>query len=353
MSNQDKMNRRSFGKLLTVGAAATLLPKSIQAKKTSVLAKAKPLRKGSKIGLIAPASRAKDTYLKRAIDNMKSLGFNYFHTEKVLDKHGILGGTDEHRLSEIHQMYADKSVDAIWAINGGYGTTRLIDKLDFDLIKRNPKPLIGFSDITALLNTIQQKTGSPCFHGPNAFDEFTPYVRKHLKPLFGIEKPFPIGIPERYIEYGEENVDYKYRVVTPGKVRGKLVGGNLSLISPLVGTKHALKTKNKLVFIEDVGEAPYRIDRMLTHLISSGFFKNVRGVILGIFYNCLNDEDDKESFSLQEIVSDRLKQINVPSVYGFPVGHIKRLCTLPIGVEAKLDTEAKTVTLLQDAYRRR
>ena len=350
MRKNKNMNRRTFGKLMAVGATALSL-NPIDAKASTFKKKVKPLKKGSKIGLIAPASRAKKTFLDKAKENMKSFGFDFYHTDKILDTHGRLGGTDEHRLSEIHKMYADKSIDAIWAVNGGYGATRLLDRLDFGLIKRNPKPLIGFSDITALLNTIQQKTGSPCFHGSNAFDDFSSdYIKEHLKPLFGIEKPFTIGIPERYIEYGEENIDYKYRVITPGVAKGKIVGGNLSLLVSLVGTRHAVKTKNKLVFIEDVGEQPYRIDRMLTHLISSGFFKNVRGVILGIFYNCQNSENDKESFSLHEVVNERMRQLNVPSVYGFPTGHIKQQCTLPIGVEAELNTEAKTVTLLQDAF---
>ncbi len=350
MNDQDKIDRRDFGKLIAVGASALLLSDVAEAAKPAS-AKAKPLKAGSKIGIIAPATRSNETRLENAKANLDSFDFKYFHSDKILDTHGNFAGTDTHRLSEIHRMYSDTSIDAIWAIGGGYGTTRILDRLNFDLIKRNPKPLIGYSDITALLNTIHQKTGSPCFHAPVAASDLKPkFVRDMLAPLFGIKPPFIIGLSEANILRGAKANEFNYKVITPGKARGKLAGGNLSLLVSLVGTKHAVETRNKLVFIEDVGEAPYRIDRMLTHLISSGFFSNVRGVILGIFSDCNLKEDDTESFNLEQVVTERMKQLSVPSVYGFSFGHIKENCTLPIGVEAELDTAAKTVTLLEDAY---
>ncbi|MEZ5345349.1 MAG: LD-carboxypeptidase [Pyrinomonadaceae bacterium] len=351
MSEKNCMDRRDFGKLLAAGGTALILPKAVSAKKT-VAAKAKPLKPGSRIGIIAPATRSNERRLETAKANLESFGFKYFHTEKILDTHGNFAGTDAHRLSEIHRMYADSSIDAIWAIGGGYGTTRILDRLNFDLIKRNPKPLIGYSDITALLNTIHQKTGSPCFHAPVAASNYEGnYTRAMLAPLFGIKPPFKIPHAQENIERGIEDEDYRYKVITPGKAKGELAGGNLSLLVSLVGTKHAVDTKNKLVFIEDVGEAPYRVDRMLTHLISSGFFEKARGVVLGIFSDCKLDENDTESFDLVEVVTERMKQLRVPSVYGFSFGHIRHQCTLPIGVEAELDTEAKTLTLLKDAYK--
>lgn len=350
MNDQNNIDRRDFGKLLALGASAMLLPNVAEAAKP-VAGKARPLKKGSKIGIIAPATRTNETRLETAKANLDSLGLNYFYTEKILDTFGNFAGTDAHRLSEIHQMYADKSIDAIWAIGGGYGTTRILDNLNFDLIKRNPKPLIGYSDITVLLNTIHQKTGSPCFHAPVAGSDFKPkYVRDMLAPLFGIKAPFTIGLSEANILRGAEDNEFKYKVITPGKVSGELAGGNLSLLVSLVGTKHAVKTNNKLVFIEDVGEAPYRIDRMLTQLISSGFFYGVKGAILGVFADCKLDENDTNSFNLDQVVTERMKQLNIPCVYGFSFGHIKEQCTLPIGVEAELDTNAKTVTLLEYAY---
>lgn len=338
------MHRRTFNKLIAKGTIMTpLLPKEASYKK-----KNQPLKHGSKIGLITPAGIINEERIIKTKANLDALGLKYFHSDNILLQDGYLAGSDTIRLKELHDMYADESIDGIWCIRGGYGTTRILDYLDFDLIKKNKKPLIGYSDITALLNTIHQNTNSPCFHAPVASSTMTPYTSKHLAPLFGLQSRHTIELSSENIEKGKEAEVFQFKTLTSGSVQGKLVGGNLSLLVSLMGTKHEVKTKNKIVFIEDVGEAPYRIDRMLTQLISAGFFKKAKGIVLGVFAGCHQKEENKQS--LHEVIVDRIKRLQIPAMYGFSFGHIDNQCTFPIGAKAEIDTDGGTVTLLEDGY---
>jgi len=339
------MNRRVFNQLIAKG----VIMSSVASKELSNYKKKNlPLKKGSKIGLITPAGIINQDRIDKTIANLEAMGLRYYHTANVLLKDGYLAGSDTIRLKEIHDMYADESIDGIWCIRGGYGTTRLLDYLDFNLIKRNKKPLIGYSDITALLNTIYQKTGSPCFHGPVASSTMTDYTQKHLAPLFGLDADHVIGLSQENITKGYEDAVYQFKTITPGKAKGELAGGNLSLLVSLLGTAHEVKTKNKIVFIEDVGEAPYRIDRMLTQLISAGFFEKAKGIILGVFAGC--ERKDEETQTLQQVVAERIKRLQIPSAYGFSFGHIDNQCTFPIGAKAEFDASEGKVVLLEDGY---
>ena len=303
-----------------------------------------PLKKGDLVGLITPAGPINEDRLKRAVDNMESLGLKVLHTQAVLQKDGYLAGKDATRLDELHDMYRNSEVNAIWCIRGGYGTTRILDQIDFKLIKANPKPLIGYSDITALLNSIHQKTSSPCYHAPVASSNMTPYTLKNLQPLFGLQNPWTISLADSNQKRGMNEEIYQFNVIHPGIVKAKIVGGNLSLINAVIGTKHCIKTKNKIVFIEDVGEQPYRVDRMLSQLILANFFKNVAGVVFGVFAGC--ERKNENSWTLLQVIKERMSQIQKPCVYGFSFGHIDDQCTFPIGSEAKLDTYQKTITLM-------
>jgi len=345
------MKRRQFNKLGAAGLAGSALLPYLSEDQPMLKPKALPLKKGSRVGLIAPAFRVTEEMLETAKSNMVSLGFEPFHSSRVLERFGAFGGTDEHRLAELHQMFADESVDAIWTVNGGYGVTRLLDKIDFGLIKKNPKPIIGFSDITALLNAINQNTGLPCFHAPTAaFDIGIEYTRKHLVPLFGIKEPYVVSLCDEHIEKAKNDDLYEYKVIKPGRAKAPLIGGNLSLIAATMGTPFQFNARNKLLFLEDVSEAPYRIDRMLTQMKSAGFFKGVKGIIIGVCWGCKNPAGDTLSFDLYTVLKDRLADLNIPIVTGFSFGHTKETCTFPLGAEAELDTEAATVTLFEDGY---
>jgi len=332
------MNRRTFNKLLGIGLGT--LDHSFM---KPLMKKKEYISKESHIGLIAPSGRLTQTKLQKAKKNLDVLGLKYTFSKYAAESDGYFAGTDAMRIHDLHAMYDNPEIDAIWCIRGGYGVTRIVDHLDYDLIGRNPKPIIGYSDITTLLAAIYQKTGNACYHGPVAASTMSEYTIDHLKPIYGLDKDMDIELSKSNIEMAKEKTVYQYRVINPGKAKGKLVGGNLSLLSAMVGTRHALQAKNKLVFLEDIGEEPYRVDRMLTQLISSGFFEGVRGVFLGVFAGC--HKKDEHSKTLIEVISERIKRIEVPSAYGFSFGHIDDQCTFRFGQEAELNTEARTIRL--------
>jgi len=339
------MNRRGFNKLILKGSVGiSLLPHDINSAKR----RGSVLQRGSTIGLVAPAGFVDEERLEKTKTNLDALGLNHQYSKTILRKYGYLAGTDSERLSELHNMYADKDIDGIWCVKGGYGTTRILDYLDFNLIKQNKKPLIGYSDITALLNTIHQRTGSPCFHGPISSSLMTDYTSEYLAPIFGFKEPYKIFLSKSNIEKGLTEDIYKFSTITSGTATADLVGGNLTLLVSLLGTKHKVKTKNKIVFIEDVGESPYSVDRMLTQLISAGFFDRVRGVIFGIFVGC--QQKNKQKQKLQEVIHERIKRLNIPAAYGVSFGHTDDQCTFPIGAKASFDADSGMVTLLEDGY---
>jgi len=339
------MKRRKFNSLILKSAIVSALPFS---KNMLNMPANSPLEKGDKVGLITPSGPITQQKLDNAIGTLKNLGLVPIHSKNVLLKTGYLAGDDDTRLSELHQMFSDSSIKAIWCIRGGYGATRYLDKIDFSLIKKNRKPLIGYSDVTALLNTIHQKTKNPCFHGPVAGTPFSPYTIKHLAPIFGLKSSHTIPLAEELNLRGKQEAIYQYKTIVKGSATGELVGGNLSLLVAMIGTAHAVETKNKIVFIEDVGEKPYRVDRMLTQLISSGFFDKAKGVVLGIFAGC--ERKDDSSFTLLEVIEDRLGSLRIPVGYGYSFGHIKHMCTLPIGAEALMDSGNGSLELLEDGY---
>lgn len=337
------MNRRHFSKLF----ASAMMTLGISTNRNQSLNKTRPLKKGDTVALVTPSGPIKKDRLLKTKSLIESLGFKVYHTEAVLFQNGHLAGTDKQRLDDLHHAFQNNKVDAIWAIRGGYGATRYLDLLDFELIRKNPKPLIGYSDITALLNTIFQHTGNPCFHGPIAGASFTEYSRAGLTPLFS-SNPVSFDLSVNNITKGETDSAYKYRVIIPGKATGPLAGGNLSLLTATVGTKHQVASKGKIIFIEDIGEEPYRIDRMFTQLISAGFFDQAKGIILGVFADC--EKKDFFSSTLQETIDERIKHIGLPCIYGFSFGHIDDKCTFPIGVQASFDTNYPKIHILGSAF---
>ena len=307
--------------------------------------KPKALAPGDTIGLITPSSSITEEKLAKAISNMELLGLKVKLGKHIKVINGYLAGTDKQRLEDLHNMFADDDVDGIWCIRGGYGVGRILPKINYKLIKKNPKVLIGYSDITALLIAIHKKTGLIGFHGPLASSDFTDYSVKHLKGV--------LMNPTSYYTIGHAiDIDdlkdkaYHSKVIRVGKAKGELTGGNLTLLAAAVGTDFQPKFKNKLVFIEDIGEKPYRLDRMFTQLLQSTDLHKAAGIALGVFEDCEAKEGDR-SLSLMEMFNDRLGHLNMPIIYGLSLGHIKNHMTLPVGIKAELDTMKRTIKLLE------
>ncbi len=347
------MNRRQFNKNIFIGLAGSTVPPFFYGNNSNEFMKKcikpKQLTPGDTIGLITPSSSITEAKLLLAKKNIQDLGFKVKLGKHINAINGYLAGTDEQRLEDLHDMFADDEVDGIWCIRGGYGVGRILPNINYKLIRKNPKALIGYSDITALLLAIYQKSGLIGFHGPVAASTWTDYTIRHIKGvLMNPTMPYTI-------EYADDNdtiedISYRTKVIKSGKAKGELTGGNLSLLSAMAGTDFKWKVKNKIVFIEDIGEKPYRIDRMLTQLLQSSDLDKAAGIALGVFAGCQAKEGDR-SLSLMEMFEDRLGHLDMPIIYGLSFGHIKNNITIPIGVEAEMDTASRSLRLLEMGVR--
>jgi len=300
--------------------------------------------------MVAPSAAPNEPErIRFAIDTVESLGFKVKPGAHLYDRVGYLAGSDAARAADLNAMFADDGVDAIWCVRGGYGASRILPALDYALMQQKPKALIGYSDITALHMAIHRHAGLVTFHGPVAFRAFTPYSLGELKRvLWTGETPVRLGGPPRF-ERTEGRVDWENRVATlvPGRARGRLLGGNLCLMSHLCGTPYFPDLRGAILFLEDVEEAYYRIDRMLTQLWLSGALAGVAGVAFGKFTNCDPSAFFLQNRALEDILAERCRALGVPAVSGIMVGHIEDQTTLPVGCLAELDADAGTLTLLE------
>lgn len=337
------MNRRKFASRIAGVAAGSILTANVgklEAAGKRTL-RAPRLVKGDTIGLIAPASIVSEVKANRSVANIEKLGFKVKEGEFLRTSYGNFSAKDADRLQDIHDMYVDPNVKAIWCARGGYGCTRLLSSLDYKLIKKNPKALIGYSDVTALLNAIYQRTGIIGFHGPVGSSIQNEFNNASFKALL-------MSATTQYEYKTYESDDYLGLEVWSGgvAVQGKAAGGNLTLMASMVGTKDAIKYKNKIVFIEDIGEAPYRIDRMLTQLLEGSDLSQCVGIVLGQFLNCEAKDLEKE-LSLEQVLKDRLMHLKVPILFGLNFGHVDHNITIPVGGMLELDATKKTLSVTE------
>ena len=333
------LNRRDFARLSLVAAAATAIAPS--QRKTTI--KPKHLSAGDTVGLVLPATaafEADEIYFAR--DQMQAIGFKVVIGPHAFDKWGYFAGRDRDRAADINQMFADDRVDGIVAYTGGWGSPRVLPYLDFDLIARKPKVFMGYSDITALLNPIHQRTGLVTFHGPVGESTFDPYTLDNFKRI--VMTAAPAGLLEPPPKKPNELVDRTNRIVqlAPGKASGPLIGGNLTMVHSLMGTPYEVDTAGAIFFLEDVDEELYRIDRMLTTLALGGKFSRIAGLIWG---RCSRCSVKGPTFSLEEILRDRFGSLGVPAISGLSFGHIEQKLVMPIGVQATLDADAGTLRI--------
>ncbi len=350
-------SRRNFLKssafLMGTFPFLALAKRSNQASKPNIL-KPPALQTGDTIGLVTPASPLFEFHrtVIEATEKLKNLGYNVKLAKNIDKKWGYLAGTVEQRSSDLHQMFADDQVKAIMAIRGGYGSAQLLPHLDYELIRRNPKILIGYSDITSLLLGIHAKTGLVTFHGPVAVSTFTDYTRTEMqRTLSSTTAPQEIGDAPY-----DENLQTTNRIWTfrGGQAEGRLIGGNLTLFQSLLGTPFEPDTQDAILFFEEVGEEPYDLDRMLTQLKMAGKFDHCRAVIFDKMPS-VKPADYKPGFnntlSVEEVIEMIFKDFDFPVCVGFSLGHIKNKPTMPLGIKARLDADAGHLTLLEAAVR--
>lgn len=346
------MKRRKFAKAIGTGMLSlSAVTASLSAElKTEICRRRtllKPVRieSGAVISLIAPSSPISEEKYLKALSNLNSLGFVVKPGRYVLERAGYLAGTEQQRLEDLHAAFADPETTAVWCVRGGYGSARMLNAIRYDFIRKHGKPFIGYSDVTALHLALHQRAGLVTYHGPVAASEFTEPTLQHFRKML----MFPngghtISVPKTTeLLRGDE---YQPYIIRPGVSEGPLTGGNLSLLSALAGTAYSPDFAGKVVFIEDVGEKPYRIDRMLTQLLQATNLGKAAGIVLGVFADCAPKPDDV-SWSLKETLTDRLAALRIPVMYGFPFGHIPDQATLPYGLLARLDTSEGQLTILE------
>ncbi|MBI2418140.1 MAG: LD-carboxypeptidase [Ignavibacteriales bacterium] len=344
------MNRSEF---ITSAALLALMPGSMSASGLAddnlPIIKPNRLRFGDTIGLVAPAGFITGEEMQESVDSLTKLGFKVKTDPSTLNRNGYFAGTDKDRAQSLMAMFADTNVHAIMCIRGGYGAARILPMLDYTVIRNNPKALIGYSDITALHAALYKHAGLVSFHGPvgtSTYNEFS--VDNFLRVV--------VTPRERTVfvkaQSDGDKPEHLLTTIRSGKAEGKLVGGNLSIVASLIGTAFDVSYKGCMVYLEEVGEEPYRIDRMLTQMIQAGKFEGIAGIAMGIFKNCQPKEKESgigNSFTLIEILMDRLYHLNVPVIYGLSFGHVENKLMLPYGIKAELDTSMGTLSLTERA----
>lgn len=304
------------------------------------LLKPKTLELGDTIGIIAPSSPVPQDALEKSLEIFTEYGYRVKLGKTVHEQYGYLAGTDEARAHDVNRMFADPDVDAIFCLRGGYGSPRILDRIDYECIRKNPKIFVGYSDITALHVAIHQKTGLVTFHGPMVAELVKsphpltwPTLFQHLTSCG------PVG------RYAEPRDMFQY-TLTAGVAEGQLVGGNLCLLVALLGTPYEIDTKDKILFLEDIGEEPYSIDRMLTQLKLAGKLHSAKGIV----FTDLSEAEPKQyknSLTIEQLLTDIVQPIGIPSYYGLKAGHCQPNLTMPYGIYARLNAAEGWIEFLE------
>ena len=283
----------------------------------------KPLKARDRVGLIAPAGVVDPKKISAGMKFIKNLGLIPILGSNCTKKHGYFAGTDNERAEDINTMFNDKTIKGIFALRGGYGSQRLIEKIDFSIISANPKIFAGYSDLTALHIAINERCNLVTIHSPMVTSEF-------CEPIDNFTvNSFVQGTSIRNTPFSIKNPKgIPIKTLVSGGCTGRITGGNLSLVVSSLSTPYEIQTSEKILFLEDIGESPYKIDRMLTQLKHAGKFENVAGIMLGYFTDC---ENGKEGFSLLEVFEDFFVSLGKPCIYNVACGHSLPTLTLPMG----------------------
>lgn len=337
-----KINRRDFLRNFGLAALATGLPLADASNPSSKsILKPPRLKVGDTVGLINPASfiDAEDIdFVKKAL---APLGLNVKLGAHVLDRYGYLGGKDGDRAADINAMFADDSIKALLTMRGGWGCNRILPLLDYNLISQHPKIIIGYSDITSLLLAIYARSGIVTFHGPVGTSIWNPFSVDYFKRILFDGESVTLQNPS-------PNPQNRVQAIAPGIARGKLVGGNLSVLAAMVGSPYLPNWNQTILFVEEVGEEVYRIDRMLTQLKLAGILDRLSGFVFGQCIDCDPEEPDK-SLSLTQVLFEHIQPLGIPAWYGSMIGHIRDKFTLPLGVEVEIDGDRGTIKMLESA----
>jgi muramoyltetrapeptide carboxypeptidase len=343
-------DRRRFLQALGLSALAPLVAGRAAAAAPLGRAAIRPrrLRPGDTVGVVAPSSMVAESMpVEIARESLEAMGLRVRMGAYTRARYGYLSGRDEERADDVNRMFRDPDVNAVFALRGGWGAARILPLLDWGAIRDNPKVLLGYSDVTSLLLAVHARTGLVTFHGPMGISDWTPFPVEHLRSvLFRAEAP-TLSNP---VDAGDTLVQTRNRIQTihPGTVRGRLLGGNLTVLSAIVGTPYLPDWDGAILFLEDVGEEVYRMDRMLTHLKLAGILGRIAGFVFGRCTGC-GPSTGYGSLTMEELFRDHIAPLGIPAWTGAMIGHITDQWTVPVGAEAEIDASRGTVRLLEPA----
>jgi muramoyltetrapeptide carboxypeptidase len=343
-----QLDRRSFLAALPLATAFGRLSLVGSERGTPRTVRPGRLRPGDTIGLVHPASATfLEVDLDIVVESLEALGLKVRLGQHARAKYGYLAGTDEQRAADVNALFSDDSIRGLLAVRGGWGSGRILPHLDYDAIAQNPKILMGYSDITALHLAIHARTGLVTFHTPVGISPWTPFSVEHMKRvIFNGEAVTMRNLAEK----GERlaQTEYRTRTITPGRARGRLVGGNLTVLTAILGSPYLPSWDGAILFLEDVREQIYRVDRMMTQLKLAGVLERASAVVFGHCTRC-DPGEGYGSLTLEEVLRDHLEPLGVPAWHGAMIGHIDEQFTVPIGIEAEVDATDGTIRLLEPA----
>ncbi len=293
------------------------------------------LKQGDKVAIIAPSSPVSKENADGCKEAVISMGYQVVMGESAYKSvRGYAAGTGKEKAAEIMKMFTDKSIKAIWCIRGGITSSHVVDKLDYDLISRNPKIFVGYSDITNLHVVFNQKSNLVTYHGPmvksNMLNDYDDFTRKSFEQALNFESELTLQNP----------VGESFEVISGGTAEGTIIGGNLALLVSMLGTPYEIDTKGKILFFEDVNEKLSRVDRMIYHLKYSGKLDDIKGIIVGDFTNCQLDDPE---YGLKELLKDELGNLDIPVMYNIKSGHCFPMSTIPMGSICHMDAHNKKI----------
>jgi muramoyltetrapeptide carboxypeptidase len=305
------------------------------------------LRKGDLIALISPASApSSHEKIEKGVQYLESLGYRVRVGKHVMAQHGYLAGTDDQRAQDLNEMILDSKVKAIFALRGGYGTPRLLGMVNYKALRRHPKIIVGYSDITALQMAVLRKVGLVTFSGPmvavEMWNSIDPYTEEHF---------WRIVTSTKRIGRLDNPADEPLRAHHPGKAEGRLVGGNLSLLISLFGTSYVPELRQAILVLEEVDEAPHRVDRMLAQLSNSSSLNKIAALLLGRFTDCVPADASKPHLTIEQVLAEFVTRVHCPVLANLQYGHIPKKLTIPFGVRARVDSKKGGLELMESAVR--
>ncbi|RZM77761.1 S66 peptidase family protein [Leptolyngbya iicbica] len=349
------MGRRPTRRQLIAGAGAIAATLPFATRASAQATTPRPLKPprlhpGDTVGIISPAGATFNTTdLDIVMDAVRGLGLVPRPAPHVLAQYGYLAGKDRDRAADVNQFFADPAIKALLPIRGDWGCARILPYLDYDLIRQNPKIITGFSDLTALLLGITAQTGLVTFHGPNGLTAWRPDQTEPFRQVLfdgqalTFENPIAGEDRDRLMQ-----TRFRVQTITPGQARGKLYGGNLSVISGIVGSPYVPDLTGAILFLEDVGESIYRIDRMLTQLKLAGVLDQLAGFVFGQCTNC-GPSGGYGGLTLEQVLTDHIAPLGIPAWWNAAIGHVEPILTLPLGLTVTMDATAGQIAMTEGA----